>query len=255
MEILWSVHHSIPKLIRRLLTGIKVATHPACHYCKVFPEEVVGNSESFIIPEELLESTGAVATGLYNEKTLHCGAGFRQRFVNPSMAVAVTRRSSAGWPRRRSMFAYICVPTVRSSSTGITISSRKRPGRATPSSTCTFSSSWPCAGGRSGEGLRPPVPLTGRDAHFGKDRCAMRAGVFLCQCGGNISDVLDVDALAERARGLGGVAEVAVLQFLVWDGGTRDHPAGRRVARAGSSGHRGLFPAFPGPTFERIAAS
>ena len=55
----------------------------------------------------------------------------------------------------------------------------------------------------------------------------MRAGVFLCQCGGNISDVLDVNALAERARGLGGVAEVAVLQFLVWDGGTRDHPAGR----------------------------
>ncbi|MGA2618785.1 MAG: CoB--CoM heterodisulfide reductase iron-sulfur subunit B family protein [Thermoguttaceae bacterium] len=91
MEILWSVHHSIPKLIQRLLTGIKVATHPACHYCKVFPEEVVGNSENFMIPEELLESTGAIPTGLYNEKSLHCGAGFRQRFVNPSMAVAVTR--------------------------------------------------------------------------------------------------------------------------------------------------------------------
>src|SRR5664279_1494227 len=88
MEILWSAHHSIPDLIRRRLDGIKVATHPACHYCKVFPDEVVGDSENFMIPEDLLEATGVVKTGLYNEKTTHCGAGFRQRFVNPSIAMA-----------------------------------------------------------------------------------------------------------------------------------------------------------------------
>ena len=58
MEILWSAHHSIPGLIRRRLDGIKVATHPACHYCKVFPDEVVGDSENFMIPEDLLEATG-----------------------------------------------------------------------------------------------------------------------------------------------------------------------------------------------------
>lgn len=91
MEILWSAHQSIPGLIRRRLDGIKVATHPACHYCKVFPDEVVGDSENFMIPEDLLEDTGVVKTGLYNEKTGHCGAGFRQRFVNPSLAMAVTR--------------------------------------------------------------------------------------------------------------------------------------------------------------------
>ena len=91
MEILWSAHESIPGLIRRRLDGIKVATHPACHYCKVFPDEVVGDSENFMIPEDLLEATGVVKTGLYNEKTTHCGAGFRQRFVNPSIAMAVTR--------------------------------------------------------------------------------------------------------------------------------------------------------------------
>jgi heterodisulfide reductase subunit B len=91
MEILWSAHQSIPGLIQRRLDGIKVATHPACHYCKVFPNEVVGDSENFMIPEDLLEDTGVVKTGLYNEKTTHCGAGFRQRFVNPSIAVAVTR--------------------------------------------------------------------------------------------------------------------------------------------------------------------
>jgi heterodisulfide reductase subunit B len=91
MEILWSAHHSIPGLIKRRLDGIKVATHPACHYCKVFPDEVTGDSENFMIPEDLLEDTGVIKTGLYNEKTTHCGAGFRQRFVNPGIAVAVTR--------------------------------------------------------------------------------------------------------------------------------------------------------------------
>ena len=91
MEILWSAHHSIPGMIQRRLDGIKVATHPACHYCKVFPDEVTGDSENFMIPEDLLEETGVIKTGLYNEKTTHCGAGFRQRFVNPGIAVAVTR--------------------------------------------------------------------------------------------------------------------------------------------------------------------
>ena len=91
MEILWSAHRSIPKMVERRLDGIKVATHPACHYCKVFPDEVAGNAENFMIPEELLEGTGVISTGQYNEKTTHCGAGFRQRFVNPGIAVAVTR--------------------------------------------------------------------------------------------------------------------------------------------------------------------
>lgn len=91
MEILWSAHRSIPKMVERRLDGIKVATHPACHYCKVFPDEVTGNAENFMIPEELLEGTGVISTGQYNEKTTHCGAGFRQRFVNPGIAVAVTR--------------------------------------------------------------------------------------------------------------------------------------------------------------------
>jgi heterodisulfide reductase subunit B len=91
LEILWSRHHSIPGLIKRRLDGIKVATHPACHYCKVFPDEVVGNAENFMIPEDLLEPAGVIKTGSYNEKTTHCGAGFRQRFVNPSISMAVTR--------------------------------------------------------------------------------------------------------------------------------------------------------------------
>jgi heterodisulfide reductase subunit B len=92
LEILWSRHQAIPGLIKRRLDGIKVATHPACHYCKVFPDEVVGDSENFMIPEDLLAETGVISTGSYNEKTTHCGAGFRQRFVNPAISQAVTRQ-------------------------------------------------------------------------------------------------------------------------------------------------------------------
>jgi heterodisulfide reductase subunit B len=91
LEILWSRHHSIPGLIKRRLDGIKVATHPACHYCKVFPDDVLGDPENFMLPEDLLEPAGVIKTGNYNEKTTHCGAGFRQMFVNPAMSQAVTR--------------------------------------------------------------------------------------------------------------------------------------------------------------------
>ena len=90
LEILWSRHLSIPGLIKRRLGGIKVATHPACHYCKVFPDEVTGDAENFMIPEDLLAPTGVISTGNYNEKTAHCGAGFRQRFVNPAISQAWT---------------------------------------------------------------------------------------------------------------------------------------------------------------------
>jgi heterodisulfide reductase subunit B len=91
LEILWSRHPSIRALVRRRLAGIKVATHPACHYCKVFPDEVLGDSENFMLPEDLLEPMGVEKTGNYPEKTTHCGAGFRQIFVNPSRSLAVTR--------------------------------------------------------------------------------------------------------------------------------------------------------------------
>lgn len=92
LDVLWGAHAEIPGLVRRRLDGVKVATHPACHYCKVFPDETLGDHEDFMVPEEMLAPAGAVATGAYNEKQTHCGAGFRQRFVNPSLSVAVTQK-------------------------------------------------------------------------------------------------------------------------------------------------------------------
>jgi heterodisulfide reductase subunit A len=81
----------------------------------------------------------------------------------------------------------------------------------------------------------------------------MRAGVFLCQCGGNISSVLDLEELAAEARALDGVVFVAVNQFMC---GTEGHEL-----IAGAVEDRGLdhlviaacSPRFQGPTFERVA--
>jgi heterodisulfide reductase subunit B len=92
LEIMWGAHTSLPELVRRRLDGIRVATHPACHYCKVFPDDVTGEAENFMLPEDLLEPAGITATGYYNEKTTHCGAGFRQRFINPGISLAVTQQ-------------------------------------------------------------------------------------------------------------------------------------------------------------------
>jgi heterodisulfide reductase subunit A len=80
-----------------------------------------------------------------------------------------------------------------------------------------------------------------------------RCGVFLCECGGNISGVLDLPALAAGGRSLDGVVNVTVSQFLCGAEGRRlieDVVADRGLDRIviGSCSRR-----FQGPTFERIA--
>ncbi|MFA4964812.1 MAG: FAD-dependent oxidoreductase [Thermoleophilia bacterium] len=81
----------------------------------------------------------------------------------------------------------------------------------------------------------------------------MRAGVFLCQCGGNISGVLDLEALAEHAKTLEGVTSVAINQFLC---GTEGHQLISRAVEDRGLDHlivASCSPRFQGPTFERIA--
>ena len=42
----------------------------------------------------------------------------------------------------------------------------------------------------------------------------MRAGVFLCECGGNVGGVVELEPLAEHVRSLDGVVEVEINQFM-----------------------------------------
>ncbi len=80
----------------------------------------------------------------------------------------------------------------------------------------------------------------------------MRCGVFLCECGGNISGVLDLEALADEARQLPGVVHVGINQFTCGTEGAANikeavEERGLDHFVIGSCSRR-----FQGPTFERI---
>ena len=139
---------------------------------------MTGNSENFMIPEDLLEDTGVIKTGLYNEKTTHCGAGFRQRFVNPWLAVAVTREKLRRLAQEEvDVCVHMCPNCAiqfdrhhsiieASSAGGVPL---RAPARAAA----------PCPGARRRprEGLRAGLALAGRRASAGAHRRPMKAGV------------------------------------------------------------------------------
>ena len=81
----------------------------------------------------------------------------------------------------------------------------------------------------------------------------MRAGVFLCECGGNISAVVELEPLAEHARSLDGVVAVSINQFMC---GTEGRILIEKAAEERGLDHfviASCSPRFQGPTFERIA--
>ena len=81
----------------------------------------------------------------------------------------------------------------------------------------------------------------------------MRAGVFLCECGGNISGVVDLEPLAEHVRSLDGVVEVNINQFMC---GTEGRAMIEKAVEERGLDHfviASCSPRFQGPTFERIA--
>ncbi len=81
----------------------------------------------------------------------------------------------------------------------------------------------------------------------------MRAGVFLCECGGNISSVVEMDPLATHARTLDGVVEVAINQFMC---GTEGRATIEKAVEERGLDHvviASCSQRFQGPTFDRIA--
>ena len=63
----------------------------------------------------------------------------------------------------------------------------------------------------------PEEPLEPLDA----SGAAERIGVYVCHCGGNISDVVDVDRVATEAAGLEGVAVARHIMFMCSDEGQK----------------------------------
>jgi heterodisulfide reductase subunit B len=90
VEIFFKKKDEIAKLINLDFSRFKIATHHACHYCKVYYEDTIQNYREPKLLDELIKSLGIKTIGGYNNKISTCGAGFRQRFVNKPLSMKVT---------------------------------------------------------------------------------------------------------------------------------------------------------------------
>src|SRR5512142_108611 len=63
------------------------------------------------------------------------------------------------------------------------------------------------------------TPSSGNGSGNGKAADGLRIGVFICHCGGNIADVVDVERVAAEMRALPGVALSTTQMFLCSDPG------------------------------------
>jgi heterodisulfide reductase subunit B len=89
-EILFNKREEISKLVKVDLTGFKVASHHACHYCKVHYKDTLEGVRNPNLIDELAAACGVETIGWYDHKRVTCGAGFRQRFTNKEASLAVT---------------------------------------------------------------------------------------------------------------------------------------------------------------------
>lgn len=89
-EILYNKKDEISKNVQVDLSGFKVASHHACHYCKVHYKDTIEGIRDPNLIDELASAVGVETIGWYDHKRLTCGAGFRQRFTNKEASMAVT---------------------------------------------------------------------------------------------------------------------------------------------------------------------
>ncbi len=90
VEILYNKSDEIEELVEVDLSGFRVASHHACHYCKVHHKDTIGNERDPMVIETLAKSCGVETVDWYDLKTTTCGNGFRQRYMNKDLSLAVT---------------------------------------------------------------------------------------------------------------------------------------------------------------------
>lgn len=89
-EILHSKRDLFEEYSQLDFSQFNIATHHACHYCKVHYEDTIGGVRQPMLLDELAASGGVDTTGWYDQKRLTCGAGFSQRFTNKELSLSVT---------------------------------------------------------------------------------------------------------------------------------------------------------------------
>lgn len=89
-EILYNKTDKIRDLVELDLSGFRVAAHHACHYCKVHHKDTIGNERDPMVLETLAKVCGVETVNWYDGKTVTCGNGFRQRYMNKELSLSVT---------------------------------------------------------------------------------------------------------------------------------------------------------------------
>ncbi|MBX7077090.1 MAG: CoB--CoM heterodisulfide reductase iron-sulfur subunit B family protein [Methanobacteriaceae archaeon] len=91
VEVLYNNRDKISDLCKYNLSDFRIATHHACHYCKVHYEDTVDGVRNPMLLDDLAEACGVDTVKWYDHKRLSCGNGFRQRFVNRDYSLEVTK--------------------------------------------------------------------------------------------------------------------------------------------------------------------
>jgi heterodisulfide reductase subunit B len=89
-EIFFNKRDKISEQVKVDLTGFRVASHHACHYCKVHYNDTIEGIREPNLIDGLAAAVGVETIGWYDHKRVTCGAGFRQRFTNKEASLAVT---------------------------------------------------------------------------------------------------------------------------------------------------------------------
>ena len=90
VEILYNMADEIADHVKLDISGFRVASHHACHYCKVYGKDTIGNVRDPMILETLAKACDVETVDWYDHKRTTCGAGFRQRFTNLDLSLSVT---------------------------------------------------------------------------------------------------------------------------------------------------------------------
>ncbi len=89
-EILYAHRDELSKYKKVDLSGIKIATHHGCHYCKVHYHDTLEGVRDPELLDKICEAIGAPTIGWYDHKKLTCGCGFRQRYANRDLSLEVS---------------------------------------------------------------------------------------------------------------------------------------------------------------------
>lgn len=89
VDILAALKNKIASMMMIDFSGLRFASHHACHYTKVFREDALTDPNRPDLIDSIAKITGALPVE-YAEKAMTCGAGFRQRHCNKDLSLSVT---------------------------------------------------------------------------------------------------------------------------------------------------------------------